>query len=155
MFIRRTRHRISRRRGSAIIEFAVVAPVLMTFILGVIEIGRLVMVAQVSTNASREGVRYAAQGKANSATVEAYVRDYLAAAGLTGTAAGGNSAVAITTEYLAPGGWTATTNPSSLPAGTPVRTRVVVNFNRQSWLPAQFFVGNNAQVEGVAVMRKE
>ena len=154
MLARRIR-RCSHRRGSAIIEFAVVAPILMTFILGIIEIGRLVMVAQVSTNASREGVRYAAQGKANSATVETYVRDYLADAGLTGTAAGGNSAVAITTEYLAGDGWTATDNPSALAAGTPVRTRVVVNFNRQSWLPAQFFVGSNAQVQGVAVMRKE
>src|SRR3954452_10078322 len=94
------------RRGAAIVEFAVVAPLLMMFVLGIIEIGRLVNVAQVATNTSREGARYAVQGGANTSTIDAYLRTYLASAGMTNTAGGSNSAVTVAVEYLAGTTWT-------------------------------------------------
>ena len=97
------RRRQPARRGAAIVEFTVVIPVLLTFILGIVEIGRLVMVAQVATNASREGARYAVQGAANTSTIDSYLRTYLAAAGLSNTAAGGGSAVSVTLEYQSGG----------------------------------------------------
>lgn len=152
------RHRRSartRRRGAATVEFAVVVPILLTFILGIIEIGRLVMVAQVATNASREGARYAVQGSADASTIDSYLRTYLSSAGLSNTAGGNSSAVSTAFEYLAGSNWTVTTDPSAVASGTPIRVTVAVNFNSQSWLPTQFFVGNNTQVRGVAVMRKE
>ncbi len=40
-------------------EFAVVAPVFLLLVFGMIEYGRMVMVQQVITNASREGARVA------------------------------------------------------------------------------------------------
>jgi Flp pilus assembly protein TadG len=144
-----------QHRGASVVEFAVVAPVLLTFILGIVEIGRLVMVAQVNTNAAREASRYAAQGNANTATVDAYTRTYLSAAGINAAAAGTNSSTAVTVEYQNGAVWTATSDPSTLPAGTPVRVTVSVDFNHQSWLPARFFVGDHTQVQGVAIMRKE
>jgi Flp pilus assembly protein TadG len=144
-----------RRRGAATVEFAVVVPVLLLFILGIIEIGRLVMVAQVNTNAAREAARYAAQGSGDAATVETYTRNYLTAAGINGAAAGQNSAVTVTIEQQASGNWSAVTDPSGVPSGTPLRVTVSANFNQQSWLPTRFFVGNNTPVQGVAVMRKE
>src|SRR5262245_49315424 len=137
------------RRGAATVEFAVVVPVLLLFILGIIEIGRLVMVAQVNTNAAREAARYAAQGSANSAAVETYTRTYLADAGINGAAAGQNSAVTVTIEQQsAEGNWVTVADPSVLPSGTPLRATVSANFNQQSWLPARFFVGENAPVQG-------
>jgi Flp pilus assembly protein TadG len=148
-------HANATRRGAAIVEFAVVAPILMVFILGIIEIGRLVMVAQVATNASREGSRYAVQGGANTSTIDTYLRTYLASAGLSNTASGTGSAVTITVETLSGTTWTATSDPSTVPSGTPLRVTVSVNFKSQSWLPTQFFVGSNQQVQGVTVMRKE
>ncbi len=144
-----------RRRGAATVEFAVVIPVLLVFILGIIEIGRLVMVAQVNTNASREGARYAVQGAADSAAVEAYVRTYLTSAGVSNATAGSGTAVTVTIEAQSGTGWVAVTNPSTQPAGTPIRVTVSANFNEQSWLPSRFFVGNNTQVQGVTIMRKE
>ena len=152
--IPRTAH-TARRRGAATVEFAVIIPVLLLFILGIIEIGRLVMVAQIDTNAAREAARYAAQGGASTATIDTYTRNYLTAAGINGAAAGTGSAVTITVESQANGTWTTTTDPSTLPAGTPIRVTVSSNFNQQSWLPSRFFVGNNTQVQGVAIMRKE
>ena len=150
-------HRTRRpRRGAATVEFAVVVPILLTFILGIIEIGRLVMVAQVDTNAAREAARYAAQGKANTATVETYARTYLTNAGIAKAAAGNDSAVTVTIEYQASSeSWTATTDPAALPSGTPIRVTVSTNFDQQSWLPTRFFVGDGKQVQGVSIMRKE
>ena len=55
MFVSATRPAGRGRRGAATVEFAVVIPILLTFILGIIEVGRLVMVAQVATNASACG----------------------------------------------------------------------------------------------------
>ena len=48
-----------KRRGAAVVEFAIVAPLFFLLIFGMIEYGRMVMVQQVITNASREGARRA------------------------------------------------------------------------------------------------
>ena len=48
-----------KRRGAAAVEFAVVAPIFLLLVFGMIEYGRMVMVQQVLTNASREGARVA------------------------------------------------------------------------------------------------
>ncbi len=44
-------------------EFAVVAPVFLLLVFGMIEYGRMVMVQQVITNASREGARVRRVGR--------------------------------------------------------------------------------------------
>ncbi len=50
----------TERRGAAIVEFAVIAPLLFFLIFGMIEFGRVIMVMQVMTNATREGARLGA-----------------------------------------------------------------------------------------------
>lgn len=143
------------RRGAAIAEFAVVAPVLFMLVVGLVEIGRLVMIAQMSTNASREAARYAAQGTADTNTIDSYVRTYLTAAGIRNTASGNGSSTSVTIEYWNGSAWTSTTNPSNLSSGTQVRATIGIDFNQVSWLPARFFVGNNTTVQGVSIARKE
>lgn len=49
----------ARRRGGAVIEAALVLPVVLMFLFGILEYGRYVMMLQVLTNAAREGARYA------------------------------------------------------------------------------------------------
>jgi Flp pilus assembly protein TadG len=46
-----------RRRGAAVVEFAVILPLLIALLLGVIEYGWLFMVRQTLQNAAREGCR--------------------------------------------------------------------------------------------------
>src|SRR6266568_6114982 len=53
MRTRRTR----QRSGSAVVEFSVVLPILVTLLLGIWEIGRMVQVKQIIDNAAREGAR--------------------------------------------------------------------------------------------------
>lgn len=96
MRVRRSRQ---HRDGVAAVEAAVVLPVLLTLMLGTWEAGRLVEVAQIMSNAVREGARLAAQGQIVTATgsftlvsansgspsVATTVQEYLANAGINTT----------------------------------------------------------------------
>jgi Flp pilus assembly protein TadG len=46
-------------RAQAMVEFAITLPVLLMLLLGIIEVGRLVFMYAMVTNASRDAVRYA------------------------------------------------------------------------------------------------
>lgn len=48
-----------RARGAAVVELAIITPVLLTMLFGIIEYGYVFMVRQTLTNAAREGVRIA------------------------------------------------------------------------------------------------
>jgi len=51
--------RRKQRRAAAVVEAALVLPLVLLFFLGILEYGRYVMTLQVLTNAAREGVHYA------------------------------------------------------------------------------------------------
>lgn len=51
--------RAGRGRGQALVEFALVAPLLFVLILGTIEAGRYVFFTEILNHATREGARYA------------------------------------------------------------------------------------------------
>ncbi|TWP51331.1 pilus assembly protein [Lentzea tibetensis] len=50
-------------RGAAAVEFALVVPVLVAFLLGIVELARVFMADQDVATASREGARYALSAK--------------------------------------------------------------------------------------------
>jgi len=56
--LRRLRSR-ERSSGQAMIEFALVTPILFVMVIGIFEAGRLVFYNELLANASREGARYA------------------------------------------------------------------------------------------------
>jgi len=53
------RKRSTPRRGAATVETALVLPICLLFLFGILEYGRYIMVLQVTTNAAREGAHYA------------------------------------------------------------------------------------------------
>jgi Flp pilus assembly protein TadG len=141
----------ARRPAAAVIEFAVVVPVLLIFVLGIIEYGRMLMVAQVTTNGSREGARYAVQADTTPAGVETYVQNYLKSASVPDDAI-----TTVAVEYqLADLTWAKATTLTTLPQGTSVRVRVEINFTKVSWLPSTVFVPSGTLLRGTTVMRKE
>jgi len=84
-------HRVKMERRSSVaknrsavacVEFALVLPILLTLVLGVLEIGRYVQVRQIVTSASREGARQAASGQMTNAQVINVVTGYIQASGL-------------------------------------------------------------------------
>lgn len=76
------RQRVNRRRkrsraGVAMTEFAIILPVFVLLMLGIIEFGRAVMIQQVLVNAAREGARRAVIPGATNADVTARVDSFL------------------------------------------------------------------------------
>lgn len=82
------------RRGVAAVEFAVVLPIMLILVLGVWEIGRLVEVQQLLTNAAREGARRAAMGSASNTDAKNAVTRYLQNTGIPTT----NATINVTNE---------------------------------------------------------
>jgi Flp pilus assembly protein TadG len=88
-----------RRRGAAAVELAVVAPVILVLLTGIWEVGRMVEVQQMLSNAAREGARQAATGQLTNSKVENVVVQYLQVAGIPTTnsnTTGNNGIQAIT-----------------------------------------------------------
>src|SRR5262245_30276671 len=77
----------SPRRGVAAVEFAFVIPVLLAFMLGIWEVGRMVAVQQVISNAAREAGRQASTGSYTNDQIISNTRDYLRRSGLPDAAA--------------------------------------------------------------------
>jgi Flp pilus assembly protein TadG len=68
------------RRGAAAVELAVCLPLLVTLLLGMLEVGRMVEVQQVTCNSVREGARDASLGSANLLALGANLQLYLQSA---------------------------------------------------------------------------
>lgn len=72
------------RRGTTVVEVAVMAPLLVVAMLGMIEVGYAFMVKQTVTLAAREGARAAALPGGDQTDVQAAVDASMSAAGLSG-----------------------------------------------------------------------
>ncbi len=125
------------RRGSAVVEFAVVAPVFLLFTFGIIEYGRMVMVQQILTNSAREGARVGILDGSTQNDVDTAVNQYLAAGGIA------SAAITVTPNP-----------PSAATAGNPVSVQVAVGFNQVSWLPSPMYLGGKT-LSYTATMRRE
>ncbi len=127
------------RQGAAVVEFAIVAPVFITLVLGMIEVGRGVMVQQVLTNASREGARFGVLDGATGADVTTKVKDYITRANI-------NSAAATVTVNPS--------DPSSAPYGGQVQVTVSIPYASVSWVPVPRFLASQP-LSASSSMRRE
>ena len=81
------RHRMKSERGAAIVEFALVVPILLALVMGIAEFGRAFFIHATMAGAAREGVRVMAlanpsSGGPGAATTAA--QNSLTASGLSG-----------------------------------------------------------------------
>ncbi|NQU24217.1 MAG: pilus assembly protein [Candidatus Nealsonbacteria bacterium] len=118
------RRRRRRRRGAFLVEFAVVAPVFFLLVFGMLEFGRMVMVQQILTNASREGARRAVLEQSTKADVENTIAVFLDNQSVSG------ATVTVTPDPL-----------TSVGFGDPVSVVVSVPYSQVSWLPTPGFLG--------------
>lgn len=126
------------RRGAAVIEFAIVAPIFFLMAFGMIEFGRMVMVHQLLAGAAREGARQAVVDGVTADDVEQTVRSYL-----TATSIDGQEAQVMVTP-----------NPTVVPRGVPVTVTATIAFEKVSWLPAPFFL-RDVTLNAASTMRHE
>jgi len=101
--MRKLGRRTRRSDGQALVEFALLVPLLVIIILVIIEFGRIWMTMNVLASAAREGARVAAVTSASSfpnpAQVQTAVDNVLTAADITGatiTTTGPNAANQVT-----------------------------------------------------------
>lgn len=127
------------RRGAAVVEFAVVAPVFVLLILGIIEVGRALMVQQIITNASREGARRAIVEGVTADDVKTIVNDYLAA-----TTVSSGVTVDISPSTIG----------SKIGFGDPISVTVRVPYDAVSWLPGRWILAGK-QLTATSIMRAE
>ena len=73
------------KRGQSLVEFALIVPILVLLVMGIVEFGRIFMAQQAITNASREGARTGVLPTSSTSDVESTVNTYMTNAGLTGT----------------------------------------------------------------------
>src|SRR5262245_38606407 len=52
-----------RRPGAAAVELAFIAPILVLLLVGLWDVGRMIQIQQILSNAAREGARVASQGQ--------------------------------------------------------------------------------------------
>ena len=126
-----------KRLGAAAVEFAFVAPVFFLLVFGMIEFGRMAMVQQVITNASREGARRAVLDGATTTTIENIVNDYL----------GGGSITGAEIDVIP-------NPPSDAGHGEPVTVTVTIGFDEVSWLASPMFL-RETNLSATTVMRRE
>jgi hypothetical protein len=127
------------RRAAAAVEFALIAPVFFLLILGMIEYGRMVMIQQVITNASREGARQAVLDGSTTAAIDTLVRDYLQLGQVS-------PASAVITVAPDP--------PTDAEFGDPITVTVAIPFDEVSWLPSPMYLGGKT-LSATTVMRRE
>ncbi len=135
---RKTHRIVPHRRGAATVEFAVVAPLLVLLLFGMIEFGRMIMVQQVLTNASREGARLAALDGSTTEGVKDTVVNYLE-----------NAALAVDRDRIV-----IEPAPESAAKGAPIRVTVSVPFDDVSWLSHAMYL-KSVDLQASATMRRE
>ena len=125
------------RRGAAVTEFAVVAPIMIMLTMGMIEIGRMVMVKQVMVNASREGARLGALPGTSNSEVTSRVQQELDSASITGVS------ISVTPANLV-----------TAPAGSQVKVLLSVPASQISWVPNPLF-SFSKNISTSTTMRRE
>jgi Flp pilus assembly protein TadG len=137
MMKRIKRSRSHQRRGAAVVEFALIAPLMLFFTFGMIEISRMMMVKNAATQATREGARAAVLPYASNQAVLERVQQEL---GLVSV----DSAV-IETEPA---------NVATASPGSNILVRVRINPDSVSWVPT-FVSFTIPEIVAESTMRKE
>ena len=126
-----------QRRAAAVVEFAIVAPLFFLLVFGMIEYGRMVMVQQIITNASREGARRAVLDGASATEVENEVDDFLEQSSIAGAE--------VTIDPA---------DPSTAEFGDPITVTVSIDFEEVSWLPSPMYLGGQEMTASTSMRRE-
>lgn len=142
----------TRRRGSAVMEAALVLPVLVVLTMGAMEFGYFFYVKHTLQGAAREGARAAITPGASTSDVTTAVNAAMKAAGFDIVA----KPSLYTTQVLDSGG-TTVVNPSTATAGTGIQVKVSAQWGNIGVNPlgSASPLTPTRTVAGQTVMRKE
>ena len=128
-----------KRNGSAMVEMAMILPLLVVLLIGLVEFSRILMVKQVITNAAREGARAGAIRLDDSGAL--------------------STALQVSQHYLTSSGLNtgpASISPSFVVTGGSSALQVIINYNYDSslttWVPG---IPDVLTLHATAIMRRE
>lgn len=133
----RSRRRQASRRGTSAIEFAIIAPLMIAFTFGLVEVGRIMLVKQSATHATREGARMAVKPTATTEEVRQRVQQELDLMGVDAASISVNPAVVQEAE-----------------PGSKVTVKVDIGIDSVSWVPG-FFSFGTSNITAESSMRRE
>lgn len=137
--------RREKRRGAALVEMAVVLPLFVSLALGMIELGRALMMSQLLTNAAREGARLATLTGTTNADVQNSITTFLQS---TASVSPSDVSIAVTVSDTNAGNNVANAKTRDL-----ITVQVGVPFSIVSYLPPTYLQG--ATLTGYSAMRHE
>jgi hypothetical protein len=129
-----------RRRGAAVVELAIAAPVVFFITMGIIDVARCLMVVHLLNNAAQLGCRAGIVEGQTTAKIKNVVDNALISTGVTGD---------TTTIQVNDG----STDASAAVAGDEITVIVKVPVSSISWVPISRFPGLSLQ--GQYTMRRE
>jgi Flp pilus assembly protein TadG len=129
-----------RRRGASSVEFAVVAPFLFLIILGILEVGRGLMVIHLLNNAAEAGCRTGIIEGKTTANIKSVVNTALSNAGVNG------DSVIVTVND-------GSSDASAAAAGDEITVVVQVPIASITWVPGTTWLKGTLQ--GQYTMRRE
>jgi Flp pilus assembly protein TadG len=132
-----------QRMAAALVEFAVVSPIMFMLILAIFEFGRTFMVMELLTEGARVGCRQAIIEGTSSQQIRDTVTNYLTGLGINGDTVG----------VIVSDGVANTVEAATQPAYTEMTVKVTVPVTSISWVPNPFFTSGT--LSGQFTMRRE
>jgi Flp pilus assembly protein TadG len=133
------------------VEMAVCFPVFMLILLGIVELGRALMVSQMLTNAAREGCRSAVYEDATNLDVETLIAQVIT--NTVGVSASDVTTVITVTDRLSGGEDTSATAVADADPRDLILVEIMIPADSVSYTPGRFLSG--AKLRGLCAMRKE
>jgi Flp pilus assembly protein TadG len=130
-------HAVSGRKGLVTVEYAVVLSLVLVVLWGIIEFGRMVLVADCLVQAAQEGARVGIVPGSTTAQVTAEINTILANSYITGA--------------------TVTTTPAditTLKTGETLTVNVKVPFSAVTWLPSPQFLQGKVLKSSCVMLRE-
>jgi len=151
-----------RRRAATAVEFAVCAPACFAMILGIIELGRALMVLHLLSDVARDSARYAVVTEGpnkTTADIQSYAAGRLSAYGIatvnTPLVFVNDSSTTDLSTSTGPYQQTGSANFGKYSNGSEVTVQVTVNFSEFTWLPYAYFLPGNVQLTGKYTLRRD
>jgi Flp pilus assembly protein TadG len=139
----------SRRRGGAVVEFAVVAPLLLLLSMGMIEVTRAAQVKMTLADAVRHGCRVGIQPHMSNAEVAAAVHEVLQSSNIDVA----KTAAAIYVKKDDKAAW-AKTDVADAARGAWIKVSVTVSLTEVGWIAPLMFAGDAHQTEAMIMMHQ-
>jgi Flp pilus assembly protein TadG len=140
--VKKTGHK--HRPGAAVLEFAILAPILVFLVLGTLEVSRAAMVSQALNDAARSACRQGIQGGVSTATIKANAADAIKDVPLK---------PAVTVIVWVNGN--NTVDASTAVKGDTIAVEITVPFSAVSWTTSVFMTGDTLVSKKVTMMRQQ